>query len=81
MEALQAISYYIRFYGGKTQLRALSSDLIGSTIGNMQKAINASIASAASAKEAQQWTIYSAHDVTIGTILAVLEMWSVDCIY
>ena len=28
-----------------------------------------------------QWVIYSSHDVTVGTVLAALNLWNAECIY
>lgn len=29
----------------------------------------------------EQWVIYSAHDITIGIALAIMDLWNADCIY
>ena len=72
LDSLFALSYYIKFMGGKDQVRASASDLIGATIKNMGSVVNPSNA---------QWYIYSGHDVTIAIVLAIFDMWNADCIF
>lgn len=48
---------------------------MGETIQRMKAAANTSDASA------KKWTIYSAHDLTLGYILNVMKMTNPHCIY
>lgn len=74
LESLYALSSFVKFYGGEKQIRASANDLINKTISNMQKAIK-------NLELSEQWVIYSAHDITIGIVLGVMNMWNADCIY
>lgn len=55
-----------------TQIRTTSSGFFSATLANINRAIT---------KRDVQWVIYSAHDTTIGNILAGLNMTNAACIY
>jgi hypothetical protein len=74
LESLYTLNSFVKFYGGEKQIRASANDLINKTITNMQKAMK-------NIELSEQWVVYSAHDITIGIILGVLNLWDADCIY
>lgn len=61
------------FYYSQEQIRATSTTFFEETISNIKLAIES--------KENPQWVIYSAHDVTLGMILAALDLWNAQCIF
>lgn len=56
------------------QVRVQASDIIAATIANMKRVQN-------DYYNSPQWIIYSAHDLTIGAILSVTDLWNLDCVY
>lgn len=63
----------MKFYSGDKQIRAAANDLFAETILNMRRIIGN--------PESVQWVLYSAHDITIGIALGIMNMWNEDCIY
>jgi hypothetical protein len=63
----------ITFYFNEDQRRTTSTGFFAETISNIRRSIEDS--------DAPQWVIYSAHDVTLGMILAGLDLWSAECIF
>lgn len=64
---------YINLYANPKQIRATATGFFNQTVLNMKSILSNS--------EAVQWNIYSAHDTTVGNMLAALNLASVDCIY
>jgi len=64
---------YINLYANPKQISATSTGFFNETVNNIKKII--------SNKEATQWNIYSAHDTTVGNMLAALNLTNVECIY
>jgi hypothetical protein len=59
------------FYN-ELQIRTTSSGFFEATIANIDRAIK---------KRDVQWVIYSAHDTTVGNMLAAMNMTNTACIY
>lgn len=64
---------YMTLYSNAKQIRATATGFFNQTIHNIQNIILN--------KEAVQWNIYSAHDTTVGNMLAALNLTNVECIY
>lgn len=65
--------YINLFYNhNQLQIRTTSSGFFEATLANIDRAIK---------KRDVQWVIYSAHDTTMGNMLAAMNLTSVDCIY
>lgn len=56
------------------QVRVQANDIIAATIANMKRVQKEYYKS-------PQWIIYSAHDLTIGAILSITNLWNLDCVY
>lgn len=64
---------YINLYSNQKQIRATATGFFNQSVRNIKKII--------SNKEEVQWNIYSAHDTTVGNMLAALNLTNVECIY
>ena len=64
---------YIGLYSNQKQIRATATGFFNQSVRNIKKII--------SNKEEVQWNTYSAHDTTVGNMLAALNLTNVDCIY
>lgn len=71
---MYVMDLYINLYYSHNpiQVRTTSSGFFEATLSNIDNAIK---------KRDIQWVIYSAHDTTVGNMLAAMNMTNIDCIY
>ena len=64
---------YIDLFSNPKQIKATATGFFNQTVNNMKSII----------KDIRgvQWNIYSAHDTTVGNMLAALNLTNIDCIY
>ena len=70
---VRTLEMYITLYSTPKQISATSTGFFNETVHNMRKKI--------ADKDEVSWNIYSAHDTTVGNMLAALNLTNVDCIY
>lgn len=73
LDSLYSLNTNVVFYFTDEQTRASATGFFGETVRNIKNSLNNS--------DAPQWVIYSAHDVTVGQMLAAMKMWNAECIY
>ena len=71
---LYVFDLYVNLYysPNSIQVRTTSSGFFEATLANIERAVK---------KRDVQWVIYSAHDTTVGNMLAAMNMTNVECIY
>lgn len=72
-EYIHTIDMYLGLYSNQKQIKATATGFFNQTVHNIRNIIGN--------KEAVQWNIYSAHDTTVGNMLAALNLTNVECIY
>ena len=72
LEYIYTLDLYINLFYTDMQRKTTASGFFKNTIANIKRA-----------KELRdvQWVIYSAHDTTVGNMLAAMNMTNVDCIF
>lgn len=66
------LDLFINLFYSEKQIKTTSSGFFQATINNIKKAI---------VDKKTQWVIYSAHDTTVGNMLAALNFTNTACIY
>lgn len=69
---IYTMDLYINLFYTEMQRRTTSSGFFNQTIFNIKRAIRS---------KDVQWVIYSAHDTTVGNMLAAMNMTNVECIF
>lgn len=72
LEYIYTLDLYINLFYNPLQLKTTSSGFFEATLANIDRAIK---------KRDIQWVIYSAHDTTVGNMLAAMNMTNAACIY
>ena len=67
------VQMYISLYSDQKQIRATATGFFNETIHNIKKRIMN--------KDEVRWNMYSAHDTTVGNMLAALNLTNPECIY
>jgi hypothetical protein len=73
IEYIQTLELYSNLYSNQQQIRATATGFLNETVKNMIQIMKN--------QSTVQWNLYSAHDTTVGNILAALNMTNLECIY
>jgi hypothetical protein len=70
---IRTLDMYITLYSNQRQIKATATGFMNETVNNIKKAIQS--------KDGVQWNIYSAHDTTVGNVLAALNFANYECVF
>lgn len=73
LEYIYMLDLFINLFYTETQIRTTANGFFEATLRNINNAIKN--------RNGTQWVIYSAHDTTVGNMLAALNLTNVACIY